>query len=35
MSAGLGESDIRALSAHYSRQTARPVVYVLVPEKRP
>jgi cytochrome c553 len=31
MSALLSESDIKALAAHYSRQSARPVVYVLVP----
>jgi cytochrome c553 len=35
MSAALGEADIRALAAHYSRQPARPVVYVLVPGRRP
>lgn len=33
MSAQLSDADIRALAAHYSRQTARPVVYVLVPGK--
>jgi cytochrome c553 len=31
MSALLSESDIKALAAHYSRQSARPVVYVLIP----
>ena len=31
MSALLTESDVRTLAAHYSRQTARPVVYVVVP----
>lgn len=35
MSASLSEADVRALAAHYARQAARPVVYVLVPEKRP
>jgi cytochrome c553 len=35
MSASLSETDIKALAAHYSRQPARPVVYVLVPGKRP
>jgi len=35
MSASLSESDVKALAAHYSRQSARPVVYVLVPGKRP
>jgi cytochrome c553 len=35
MAALLTENDIRALSAHYARQTARPAVYVLLPgEKR-
>jgi len=31
MSALLGDSDVKALAAHYARQQARPVVYVLVP----
>jgi cytochrome c553 len=31
MSALLGEADVKALAAHYTRQNARPVVYVLVP----
>jgi cytochrome c553 len=35
MSASLGERDVKALAAHYARQTARPVVYVLVPGNRP
>ena len=35
MSASLSDADVKALAAHYSRQTARPVVYVLVPGKRP
>ena len=35
MSASLSDADIKALAAHYSRQVARPVVYVLVPGKRP
>lgn len=35
MSAQLTESDVKALAAHYARQTARPVVYVLVPGGKP
>jgi len=35
MSALLSETDVKALAAHYSRQTARPVVYVLVPGGKP
>ena len=35
MSAQLTEQDVRALAAHYARQTSRPVVYVLVPGGRP
>ena len=35
MSASLSDADVKALAAHYSRQTARPVVYVFVPGKRP
>lgn len=31
MSALLTENDVKALAAHYARQTARPVVYVLLP----
>jgi cytochrome c553 len=31
MSALLTESDVKALAAHYSRQTPRPVVYIVVP----
>lgn len=31
MSALLTETDVKALAAHYSRQTPRPVVYVVVP----
>lgn len=31
MAALLTENDVKALSAHYARQTARPAVYVLVP----
>ncbi len=34
MSHTLSDDDIKALAAHYSRQAARPVVYVLVPEGR-
>ena len=33
MSQSLGEAEVKALAAHYSRQAARPVVYVLVPAK--
>lgn len=35
MSAQLTEEDVRALAAHYARQTARPIVYVLVPGEKP
>ena len=35
MSASLSDADLKALAAHYSRQPARPVVYVLVPGKTP
>jgi cytochrome c553 len=35
MSASLSDADVRALAAHYSRQPARPVVYVLVPGMKP
>jgi cytochrome c553 len=35
MSASLSEADVKALAAHYSRQPARAVVYVLVPGNRP
>lgn len=35
MSAQLTEEDVKALAAHYARQTARPVVYVLVPGGKP
>lgn len=35
MSAQLTEQDVKALAAHYARQTSRPVVYVLVPGGRP
>ena len=35
MSASLSEADVNALAAHYSRQPARAVVYVLVPGNRP
>ncbi|MEW6688938.1 MAG: c-type cytochrome [Pseudomonadota bacterium] len=31
MSAQLTEADVRALAAHYSRQPARPVVYIRLP----
>lgn len=33
MSAKLGESDVQALSAYYSRQRARAFVYVMVPAR--
>ena len=29
----LSEPDVRTLAAHYSRQSARPVVYVQVPAR--
>ena len=35
MSASLTDADVKALAAHYARQSARPVVYVLVPGNRP
>lgn len=35
MSALLTETDVKALAAHYARQPARPVVYVLVPGGKP
>jgi cytochrome c553 len=31
MSALMSEDDVKALSAHYARQTARAVTYVVVP----
>jgi cytochrome c553 len=34
MAHSLSETDMKALAAHYSRQTARPVVYVLVPRSQ-
>jgi cytochrome c553 len=33
MSASLGDADIREIAAYYSRQAARPVVFVVVPAK--
>lgn len=33
MSSSLSEADIKDLSAHYSRQSARPVTYVVLPAK--
>ena len=33
MSTGLSESDVKDLAAHYARQAARPVMYVVIPEK--
>jgi len=33
MSATLGDADVKDLAAHYSRQAARPVTYVVIPEK--
>jgi cytochrome c553 len=35
MSQSLGDADVKALAAHYARQPARPVVYVLLPGARP
>ena len=34
MSASLSEADIKDLAAHYSRQSARPVTYVVIPAKK-
>ena len=34
MAALLTENDVKALSAHYARQAARPAVYVLVPGEK-
>jgi cytochrome c553 len=33
MSSSLSESDVKDLAAHYARQTARPITYVVIPEK--
>jgi len=33
MSASLTDADIREIAAYYSRQVARPVVFVVVPAK--
>lgn len=33
MSSGLTDADIREIAAHYSRQSARPVTYIVVPAK--
>ena len=33
MAAGLSDADIKDLAAHYSRQTARSITYVIVPAK--
>lgn len=33
MSSSLSDSDVKELAAHYARQTARPVTYVVIPEK--
>lgn len=33
MSSSLSEGDVKDLAAHYSRQSARPVTYVIIPEK--
>lgn len=33
MSSSLSEADIKDLAAHYSRQSARPVTYVVIPAK--
>ena len=33
MSTSLSESDVKDLAAHYARQAARPVLYVVIPEK--
>lgn len=33
MSSSLSDADVKDLAAHYSRQTARPVTYVVIPAK--
>ncbi len=33
MSSGLSDADIKELAAHYARQPARPIAYVIVPAK--
>jgi cytochrome c553 len=33
MSASLSDADVKDLAAHYSRQTARPVTYIVIPKK--
>lgn len=33
MSSSLSEADVKDLAAHYSRQSARPVTYVVIPAK--
>jgi cytochrome c553 len=33
MSSSLSETDIKDLAAHYSRQSARPVTYIVIPAK--
>ncbi len=33
MSSSLGENDVKDLAAYYSRQAARPVIYVIIPAK--
>jgi cytochrome c553 len=33
MSSGLSDADVKDLAAHYSRQAARPVTFVVIPEK--
>ncbi len=34
MSSSLSDADVKELAAHYARQAARPVVYVIVPENK-
>ena len=33
MSSSLSEADVKDLAAHYARQSARPVTYVVIPDK--
>jgi cytochrome c553 len=33
MTSALTEADVKDLAAHYARQSARPVTYIVVPEK--
>jgi len=33
MSSGLTEADVKDLAGHYARQAARPVTYIVIPQK--